>query len=358
MSRSKWVIVLILLALVGILMLALQQGWIKFPTFGTSVEIREVLGQVELGCGGAKLEVVTDSTSFSEDCTVATEQLSLARIQLPVDAALIELHQLSALRVRPIVSEQAPAHYSVELQHGIMRTVSETSQQVAASYTVRTPTVAVGIRGTAFVVRHNPQDQRTVVWLEQGLVDVTPVNSALAPVILQPGQKVEVTPDGISPVTAEAPPPMPVYPGPMSAEDQEIASAFVGHWRGEGFRDTSNGKFPPQPTEVWLAIDERDGRIVLLGGDSYMGEIAYPPMDIQLTQEKKLVIKKRQVFSDSEKVLTLEMTVAGDEASGTYLQDGTHLGKYVEWARISFKMRRISRDPCETVTYLEGCSRR
>jgi hypothetical protein len=66
--------------------------------------------------------------------------------------------------------------------------------EVQASYTT------IGIRGTTLTVISNPEMQQDTIIVEEGIVEVTPTNSALAPFTLEAGQQVEVGPDRVNPI--------------------------------------------------------------------------------------------------------------------------------------------------------------
>jgi hypothetical protein len=226
MKAAKWVAGVFALLLIGGLLLALQQGWIRVGRDGARVE--QVLGQVGLGCNSAELQPIKKATSLGADCVLATGQLSLARIHLPVNDARFELRELSSLRVH--LSSSEPDEYAIELRQGLIRAVSSVTS--TPRYRVGTPTVAVGVRGTTFVVQYDPAYSLSTIWLEQGLVEVKPTNPALPPVTLQPGQKVQVTPESISPVTNEPPPAMPEYPEPVEPAGDGGRAAIGGTWEG------------------------------------------------------------------------------------------------------------------------------
>ncbi|HEX8141719.1 MAG TPA: FecR family protein [Pyrinomonadaceae bacterium] len=69
-----------------------------------------------------------------------------------------------------------------------------------SDFEVTTSACTVNVRGTIFTVIHDEQPQSTTVWVEEGMVLVTPTAPALQSVTLRSGQEARVTNSYISPV--------------------------------------------------------------------------------------------------------------------------------------------------------------
>lgn len=65
--------------------------------------------------------------------------------------------------------------------------------------------VIVAVKGTVFSLFFDPQTQQDTVRVEEGIVEVTPKNSALQPFTLEAGYEVQVGPDRVGPITPIAP---------------------------------------------------------------------------------------------------------------------------------------------------------
>ncbi|MBU1747757.1 MAG: hypothetical protein KKA73_08705, partial [Chloroflexi bacterium] len=98
---------------------------------------------------------------------------------------------LAALR---LAAEEWPVHLGVSVQEGPARFEVV---HAAVALDVETATALVTSRGqNTFGVAHDPQTNVTYVAAYAGTVTVQPQNRALAPVTLQPGQRVLVTEEG------------------------------------------------------------------------------------------------------------------------------------------------------------------
>ena len=74
-----------------------------------------------------------------------------------------------------------------------------------ASLNVKTPTATITNTQTIYTVRHDAEANLTSVEVEEGQVEVAPVNTSLPPVTLAANQQVQVAANNVSPVTAFTP---------------------------------------------------------------------------------------------------------------------------------------------------------
>jgi hypothetical protein len=72
---------------------------------------------------------------------------------------------------------------------------------VPSDFEVSTTAATINVRGTIYTVTHDETPQSTVVWVEEGVVLVTPTTSSLQSVTLRSGQEARVTRSYMSPVT-------------------------------------------------------------------------------------------------------------------------------------------------------------
>ncbi len=89
-----------------------------------------------------------------------------------------------------------------EVTHGELRVTTSQPMSVHSDFEVTTAACMVNVRGTIFTVMHDDSPQSTVVWVEEGVVLVTPMTTSLQSVTLRGGQEARVTRSYISPVVA------------------------------------------------------------------------------------------------------------------------------------------------------------
>lgn len=74
-------------------------------------------------------------------------------------------------------------------------------------FRVTNPTLTASVRGTDFTVSYDPDQKISTVQVAEGIVDVTPSNTALAPVTLEANQQVTVSQTQVGAVQPYSPPP-------------------------------------------------------------------------------------------------------------------------------------------------------
>lgn len=107
------------------------------------------------------------------------------------DGHLGQLRQRSMLSIR---------NSGAELSYGEMRVTTSQPSSVPSDFEVTTTACTVNVRGTIFTVTHDETPQSTLVWVEEGVVLVSPTTTSLASVTLRGGQEARVTRSYMSPV--------------------------------------------------------------------------------------------------------------------------------------------------------------
>ncbi len=102
-----------------------------------------------------------------------------------------QLRQKSQLTIR---------NNGAEVSYGEMRVTTSQPMSVHSDFEVTTTACMVNVRGTIFTVMHDESPQSTLVWVEEGVVLVTPATSSLQSVTLRSGQEARVTRSYMSPV--------------------------------------------------------------------------------------------------------------------------------------------------------------
>ena len=88
----------------------------------------------------------------------------------------------------------------VALNWGEMRVTIGPPGSGPSDFEVTTAACTVNVRGTIFTVIHDEQPQSSTVWVEEGMVLVTPTTPTLQSVTLRGGQEARVTNSYVSPV--------------------------------------------------------------------------------------------------------------------------------------------------------------
>ena len=144
---------------------------------------------------------IRDQVQWNDELqTTSTGRL---RVNLQ-DGSILSLGSNSQMRV--VEHNPATQQTTLELLYGRLRSQVVKLTQPNSRFEVRTPTAVAGVIGTDFVIIATAD--RTTVIVFSGIVQVTPLSGAggtpnqSQSVNLNPNQQVEVTVDGVGPVTA------------------------------------------------------------------------------------------------------------------------------------------------------------
>ena len=149
---------------------------------------------------GAGLKL-RDELQWNDD--LQTDKAGRLRVNLR-DGSILSLGSNSHLRV--VVHNAVAQQTTLELLYGRLRSQVMKLTQPNSRFEVRTPTAVAGVIGTDFVIIATAD--RTTVIVFSGIVQVTPLNgpggtpNPSQAVNLNPNQQLEVTVDGVGPVTA------------------------------------------------------------------------------------------------------------------------------------------------------------
>ena len=184
----------------GAVVVAPGTGGISISTGGTGVAVAvapikrarltQVNNNVEVQIAGGAWVRAYEGQEVSSGDRVRTGYLSTISLRF-WDGHLGQLRQKSMLTMR---------NNGAELSYGELRVTTSQPVAVSSDFEVNTTACTVNVRGTIFNVIHDETPQSTLVWVEEGLVLVTPTTTSLSSVTLRGGQEARVTRSYMSPV--------------------------------------------------------------------------------------------------------------------------------------------------------------
>jgi hypothetical protein len=145
------------------------------------------------------------------------------------DGTIIRIEQGSIVRIGDPLKTIRPGTPPELINPSVLRGLLEfwlPKSEPAKRYKFEpsTGTVVVAVKGTVFALRHDDQTQVSAVMVEEGVVEVTPTNPALAPFTLQAGQQVEVTSTSVGAVLLLAQGSIALGEGPAATEPSRLAT--------------------------------------------------------------------------------------------------------------------------------------
>jgi hypothetical protein len=184
----------------GAIVVAPGPGGISISAGGTGVAVAvapirrarltQVNNNVEVQLAGGAWVRAYEGQEVSSGDRVRTGYLSTISLRF-WDGHLGQLRQKSLLTMR---------NNGVELSYGELRVTTNQPVAVSSDFEVTTTACTVNVRGTIFNVIHDETPQSTLVWVEDGLVLVTPTTTSLSSITLRGGQEARVTRSYMSPV--------------------------------------------------------------------------------------------------------------------------------------------------------------
>lgn len=185
----------------GAIVVAPGTGGISVSTGGAGVAVAvapikrarltQVNNNVEVQIAGGAWVRAYEGQEIASGDRVRTGYLSNVSIRF-WDGHLGQLRERSQLYIR---------NNGGELWHGEMRVTTSQPSSVPSDFEVYTTACTVNVRGTTFTVIHDETPQSTLVWVETGIVQVSPTTTTLASVTLRGGEEARVTRSYMSPVT-------------------------------------------------------------------------------------------------------------------------------------------------------------
>lgn len=184
----------------GTIVVAPGTGGISIGAGGGSVAVAvgpirrarltQINNNVEVQIAGGAWNRAYEGQELSSGDRVRTNYLSTINLRF-WDGHVGQLRQRSQLTIR---------NSGGELAYGEMRVTVGPPGSVPSDFEVSTSAATINVRGTIYTVTHDETPQSTVVWVEEGVVLVTPTTSSLQSVTLRGGQEARVTRSYMSPV--------------------------------------------------------------------------------------------------------------------------------------------------------------
>lgn len=184
----------------GAIVVAPGPGGIAVGTGGAAVAVAvgpvrrarltQINNNVEVQIGNGMWGRAYEGQEVGPGDRVRTGYLSTISLRF-WDGHLGQLRQRSQVTIR---------NSGAEVSYGEMRVTTSQPMSVQSDFEVTTAACMVNVRGTIFTVIHDESPQSTVVWVEEGVVLVTPMTTSLQSVTLRGGQETRVTRSYISPV--------------------------------------------------------------------------------------------------------------------------------------------------------------
>jgi hypothetical protein len=184
----------------GAIVVAPGTGGISIGAGGGSVAVAvgpirrarltQINNNVEVQLVGGGWNRAYEGQELSPGDRVRTNYLSTVSLRF-WDGHVAQLRQRSQLSIR---------NNGGELAYGEVRIAIGPPGSMPSDFEVITTAATINVRGTIFTVSHDETPQSTVVWVEEGVVLVTPATTSLQSVTLRSGQEARVTRSYMSPV--------------------------------------------------------------------------------------------------------------------------------------------------------------
>ncbi|HVG34974.1 MAG TPA: FecR family protein [Pyrinomonadaceae bacterium] len=152
--------------------------------------LTQINNNVEVQLVGGGWTRAYEGQELSPGDRVRTNYLSTVSLRF-WDGHVAQLRQRSQLNIR---------NSGGELGYGEVRVVIGPPGSMPSDFEITTTAATINVRGTIFTVSHDETPQSTVVWVEEGVVLVTPTTTSLQSVTLRSGQEARVTRSYMSPV--------------------------------------------------------------------------------------------------------------------------------------------------------------
>jgi hypothetical protein len=184
----------------GAIVVAPGTGGISVSAGGTGVAVAvgpirrarltQINNNVEVQLVGGNWNRAYEGQEVSPGDRVRTNYLSTVSLRF-WDGHVAQLRQRSQLNLR---------NSGGELAYGEVRVAIGPPGSMPSDFEINTTAATINVRGTIFTVSHDETPQSTVVWVEEGVVLVTPTTTSLQSVTLRSGQEARVTRSYMSPV--------------------------------------------------------------------------------------------------------------------------------------------------------------
>jgi len=152
--------------------------------------LTQINNNVEVQLVGGGWNRAFEGQELSPGDRVRTNYLSTVSLRF-WDGHVAQLRQRSQLNIR---------NSGGELVYGEVRVAIGPPGSMPSDFEITTTAATINVRGTIFTVSHDETPQSTVVWVEEGVVLVTPTTTSLQSVTLRSGQEARVTRSYMSPV--------------------------------------------------------------------------------------------------------------------------------------------------------------
>lgn len=184
----------------GAIVVAPGTGGISVSAGGTGVAVAvgpirrarltQINNNVEVQLVGGGWTRAYEGQEVGAGDRVRTNYLSAVSLRF-WDGHVAQLRQRSQLNIR---------NSGGELGYGEVRVAIGPPGSMPSDFEITTTAATINVRGTIFTVLHDETPQSTVVWVEEGVVLVTPTTTSLQSVTLRSGQEARVTRSYMSPV--------------------------------------------------------------------------------------------------------------------------------------------------------------
>jgi hypothetical protein len=118
------------------------------------------------------------------------------------DNSTVVVRDTTQLKIASFFTEGGVVKTEILLKMGQIAAKVCKSCATKSDFRIKSPTGTASVRGTDFSVFYDPGTKAMLVWVREGLVEVDPVNDALATAQVPASKEVEVTAKAISPVAA------------------------------------------------------------------------------------------------------------------------------------------------------------
>ncbi len=137
---------------------------------------------------------------LQEGDEISCDHEGIALLQF-ADESTTKVSNTTQLKIASYFTEGGVTKTEILLKMGEVAAKVHKSEATKSDFRIKSPTDVSSVRGTLYSHRYDPVTKSSLVKVEEGVVEVKPVNSSLAPVTIKAGQQVEVSNNTVSKIS-------------------------------------------------------------------------------------------------------------------------------------------------------------
>jgi hypothetical protein len=160
--------------------------------------LTDVRGEVSVEEQGREMRNARPGMDLPQNFDLRSGRGSEANLEF-ADGQRITIGDDSLVQVRASIDRGHISRIELTLRAGLLRARVEQSRSLRADFDVYTPNARIDVQGGTFSIRFEDHRQITRVAVNDGRLEVEPVNNSFRPVVVNRGETIEVSSLGANP---------------------------------------------------------------------------------------------------------------------------------------------------------------